>query len=119
MITRVEWTQPALRAFTIWIAGFIRDEIGLRVNRRMYVDDVRQTLIQTDGRPPGSYVVRLSRGDSIVWEYVAGRVWLAFRREPRPSSLWKRLRGAPDEEALIVTMMRRPPTLPELEARHR
>jgi hypothetical protein len=119
MIIRVEWSRDALRDLTIWIAGFIRDEIELRAARRFILDDVRHVLIRSDGRPPGSYELPSPAGAVVVWEYIGRTLWLVFHRIPRPPTLWRRLTGRTNREAVIVTVMRRPPTPPELEALHR
>jgi len=54
MVTKVLWTRDALRELTIWLAGFIRDEIELRAIRGEFLDDIEDVLVETDGRPPHS-----------------------------------------------------------------
>jgi len=116
MVTKVLWTRDALRELTIWLAGFIRDEIELRAIRGEFLDDIEDVLVETDGRPPHSYAVLAGGREVTVWEYVGRRLYLVFRRETRPAGFVRRLFGRPDREILIVATMRRPPTLPELES---
>jgi hypothetical protein len=116
MVTRVEWTRKALRELTIWIAGFIRDEIDLRANRTFHLEAIQTLLIETNGRPPDSYSATIDEAEYFIWEYVGLALYLIFRREKRPATLWRRLIGRGEEVAVIVTAIRRSPTPRELEA---
>jgi hypothetical protein len=40
MVAQVIWERDALRELTIWIAGFIRDEIELRAVREGFLDEI-------------------------------------------------------------------------------
>jgi hypothetical protein len=116
VITRIEWSRPALRDFTIWLAGYIRDEVELRAAREFHLEEIENVLKQSDGRPPGSRAVPSGHRELLVWEYVEGNMWLTVRRESLRPSLFYRLVGRRDAEVVIVTAIRRPPTPQELEA---
>ena len=116
MVVKVEWTRSALREFTIWIAGFIRDEIDLRVSRKFHLSAVELELKRTDGHPLGSQRVAGRHGEIVVWEYASSAMWLLIRRELRPATFFQRLLGREDTDLFIVTAIRRPPTPQELQS---
>lgn len=119
MVTRVEWTLDGLRELTIWIAGFVQNEVGLRATRSFILDDVRHALLRCNGEPEGGYSLAGERGDIMVWEYIGRTIWLVFHREDRRPSFWRRWFGDIDREVLIVTAMRRAPTPQELKSLHK
>jgi hypothetical protein len=116
MEIRVEWTLGALREFTLWIGAFARDEIDVRVARRVHLSIIARELRETLGHPRGGKSVTTSKGEVIVWEYASGEMWLSIRRVVRRASFFQRMIGARDIEAIIVTARRQPPTLQELES---
>jgi hypothetical protein len=116
MVAEVMWSRDALRELTIWLAGFIRDEIELRSVRTFILEDVKAELMKTDGQPDDSYNLPGATRTVVVWEYVGRTLWLVFRRVSRPRTWWQRLTGRTIREAIIVAALRRPPTLQELEA---
>jgi hypothetical protein len=116
MVAEVIWQRDALRELTIWIAGYIRDEIELRAVREGILDEVKHILTETDGRPPNSYVASTARGEVTIWEYSDRALYLLFRRETRPAGFWRRLLGEPVRDVFIVSSMRRRPTPQELES---
>jgi hypothetical protein len=118
MIAEVEWSRRALRDFTIWLAGFIRDETELRAQREFHLDEIENVIKGTDGYPPGSRVAPDPHGDLVVWEYVSGAMWLTMRRQTVRPSLIGRLLSRREAEVVIVTAIRRPPTPQEFEGHH-
>jgi hypothetical protein len=116
MNTRVEWTRKSLRELTIWIAGYIRDDIDLRANRTMHLEVIQTALIETNGNPPDSYSATIGPANYVIWEYVGQSLYFIFQREKRPVTLWRRQTGRGEEVALIVTAIRRPLTPQELLA---
>ena len=116
MVAEVIWQRDALRELTIWVAGYIRDEIELRAVREGIIDEIERVLMETDGRPPDSCVAPSSRGEVTIWEYVGRALYLVFRRETRPAGFWRRLLGEPQRDVFIISAMRRRPTPQELES---
>lgn len=116
MVVRVHWTREALRELTLWIAGFIRDEIELRTARRVHRNLIRVELIGTQGRPAGSEAIQTARGEIVLWEYVQSRLWFAIRRQMLRPTLLQRMLGRTEMEVILLTAIRHRPTPQELES---